>query len=52
MRRTAHNTPNNDAPLFIEDSRGRSIAFAARECVVYSGESNGVVGRNVMRQHA
>jgi len=38
--------------LLKKDYCARSIAFAAKELVVYSGNSNGVVGRNVIRHAA
>ena len=38
-------TPNNGAPSFEMDYSCRSIAFGARELIVYSAKSNGVVGR-------
>jgi hypothetical protein len=46
---TAHNTANNDAPSFEMDYSYRSITFGARELIVYSAKSNGVVCRDVVR---
>jgi len=43
----AHNTANNDAPSLEMDYRCRSIAFGARELIVHSAKSNGVVCRDV-----
>jgi len=47
-RATAANTANNDAPSFEMDYCCRSIAFGAREVIVQSAKSNGVVCRDVM----
>jgi hypothetical protein len=44
--------PTTTLPLLIKNSCGRSIAFAAGELIVHSGKSNGVVGRDVIRNAA
>jgi hypothetical protein len=49
---TAHNTANNDAPSFDKNCSCGSIAFGARELVVYGAKSNGVVCRDLTRHGA
>lgn len=44
----SHNTASNVVPSFDEDYGCRSIAFGARELIVHSAKSNGIVCRDVM----
>lgn len=43
-----HITRKHDTPFVEMDYGCRSIAFGARELIVHSAKSNGVVGRNVI----
>jgi hypothetical protein len=47
VRKRTHNTANNDAPSSEMYYSCRSIVFGARQLIIYSAKSNGVVSRNV-----
>jgi len=49
VRKRTHNTANNDAPSSEMYYSCRSIVFGARQLIIYSAKSNGVVSRNVSR---